>query len=64
MLKQPIEFITDTGIGIPENRLNTILIILSKHLMQRPDCMENRIRLAIVKQLVELQGGKLFVKVY
>ena len=62
--KTTIEFaLTDTGIGIPENKLDTIF----DNFEQAFDATSRLyggtgLGLAIVKQLVELQGGTLFVK--
>lgn len=62
--KTTIEFaLTDTGIGIPENKLNTVF----DNFEQAFDATSRLyggtgLGLAIVKQLVELQGGTLFVK--
>jgi len=59
-----IEFaVSDTGIGIPENRLPHIF----NHFEQASDEISKKyggtgLGLSIVKQLVELQGGSLFVK--
>ncbi len=62
--KLTIEFIvSDTGIGIPENRLSHIFY----NFEQASDEISKEyggtgLGLSIVKQLVELQGGSLFVK--
>jgi len=59
-----VEFtVSDTGIGIPENKLNHIF----NNFEQASDEISKEyggtgLGLSIVKQLVELQGGSLFVK--
>lgn len=62
--KVTIEFaLTDTGIGIPKNKLK--LIFNSFEQIHNDNCKSSGgtgLGLAIVKQLVELQGGKLIVK--
>ena len=61
--KITLEFaVSDTGIGIPENRLSHIF----NNFEQASDDISNEfggtgLGLSIVKQLVELQGGSLFV---
>lgn len=62
--KITVEFVVnDTGIGIPENRLSHIF----NNFEQASDEISKKyggtgLGLSIVKQLVELQGGSLFVK--
>lgn len=59
-----IEFtIIDTGIGIPENRLENIFNNFEQaHIETNNSYGGTGLGLAIVKQLIELQGGKVFVK--
>ncbi|WP_395066644.1 CheR family methyltransferase [Flavobacterium sp.] len=62
--KTTIEFaLTDTGIGIPESKLNTIFDNFEQAFDETSRLYGGTgLGLAIVKQLVELQGGTLFVK--
>jgi len=62
--KATIEFaVTDTGIGIPEDRLKDIFNNFEQaHINTSNSYGGTGLGLAIVKQLVEVQGGTIFVK--
>ncbi|MBL0103516.1 MAG: response regulator [Bacteroidetes bacterium] len=54
--------VTDTGIGIPDNKLHTIFESFEQAENNKRRYEGTGLGLTIVKQLVELQGGKITVK--
>jgi len=54
--------VSDTGIGIPENKLATIFDSFEQADNNKRRQEGTGLGLTIVKQLVELQGGKIYVK--